>query len=286
MSVYTLPYNSREKISAHISAQEVRCKCGGTHNITINTELIDKIEKLISVIAEIKGVSSNDIHINISSANRCKARDISVGGSGWGQHVVGKAFDFNITYKGEPVSSKLIACIAQELGFTGIGRIQSVGEYIHCDVGSLAEHGGKKWLGDETVKGGTSGSVINEPQTYWNYYGLNRNDYFKSTTNSGSDKIKELQNILNSKGSHLAVDGICGKLTLAELKKYSIEFKDKGTLTKWVQEVLNAKGFDSGEADGICGAKTVNALNNWQKANNLGVGKFYGTDWETFVKGV
>lgn len=155
MGVYALPYNSKNKISAHISAWELKCKCGGTHNITVNTDLIDKIEKLISVIATIKNVPVADIHINISSANRCKQYDIAVGGSGWGMHVVGKALDFNITYKNQPIDSKLIACIAQEIGFTGIGRIKSVGEYIHCDVGTLAEHGGKKWLGDETVAGGT-----------------------------------------------------------------------------------------------------------------------------------
>ena len=100
------------------------------------------------------------------------------------------------------------------------------------------------------------------------------------------EKIKEVKGILNSKGSRLDVDGICGKLTIAELKKYSIEQGDKGTLTKWVQEVLNIKGFNCGSADGICGAKTIKALNDWQRANGLGVGKFYGTDWEHFVKGI
>lgn len=284
MGVYALPYNSRDKLSAHISAWELKCKCGGTHNITVNTDLIDKIEKLISVIATIKNVPVADVHINISSANRCKQHDIAVGGSGWGMHVVGKALDFNITYKNQPVDSKLIACIAQEIGFTGIGRIKSVGEYIHCDVGTLAEHGNKKWLGDETVAGGTSGSIINEPQTYWDYYGLKRSDYIKSAVSTETNPNKQLQTILNNKGSKLDVDGIIGNLTLSSLRDYTIEPNDSGELTKWTQQKLKALGYDV-DVNGTADTKTMNAIHKFQKDNGLGEGKCLGGgDWAVLLK--
>ena len=264
MSVYVLPYNSTEKLSPHISAQELRCKCGGTHNITVNTDLLDKTEKLINTIADIKGLPSEDVHIYISSANRCKRHDINVGGSGWGMHVVGKALDFTIKAKDETISPKLIACIAQEIGFTGIGRITN--EYIHCDVGTLAEHGGKQWYGDEMVAGGTSGSVINVPNTYWNYYGLNRADYFKYNKTEESLE-KQLQSVLNKMGENLDVDGVIGEKSLSALKKYNVQKGEKGEFIRVIQKILNDKGYDCGDADGVAGDRTIQALCNvaWDK---------------------
>lgn len=284
---YELPYNSDKQLSPHINAQELKCKCGGCHNITVDTELIDKAESLISNVAITQGADEKDVHINISSANRCKQHDINVGGSGWGMHVVGKAIDFQLTYKGNAIDSRLIACVAQEIGFNGIGRIPSVGDYIHCDVGTLAEHGGIKWLGDETAKGGTSGSVIYEPNTYWNYYGLDRNEYFKGDTSIEDNDTPEvkLQKILNDKGSSLDTDGIIGTLTLTELRNYTIEPNDSGELTKWVQEKLKSLGYDI-DVNGTADEKTMNVIHEFQKKNGLGIGKnLSGGDWAILMKG-
>lgn len=284
MGVYTLPYNSKEKLSSHIGAWELKCKCGGTHSIIVNEELIDKMEKLISAITKVYKVSADDVHVNISSANRCKQRDIAVGGSGWGMHTLGKALDYQITVKGKVVDSKLIACIAQEIGFNGIGRIKSTGEYIHSDVGTLAEHGGKKWLGDETVAGGTSGSVINEPKTYWEYYGLKRSDYIKEELSKETNPSKQLQIILNNKGAKLVVDGIVGNLTLSELRKYIIEPNDGGELTKWTQQKFKSLGYDI-DVNGVADKKMMDAIHKFQKDNNLGEGLYLGGgDWSTLLR--
>ena len=263
MAIYTLPYNSRNQLSQHINAQELRCKCGGTHSITVNTDLIDRIEKLLGVVADAYKVNVKDVHINISSANRCKQHDINVGGSGWGMHVVGKALDYRVTCNGQVIDTREIAAIAQELGFTGIGRIPITpgsnipSDYIHSDVGTIAEHTGSKWLGDECVKGGTSGSVIREPQTYWNYYGISRKKYFPAPVLTPE---KQLQTALNGLGEKLDVDGVIGDKSLEALKKHPIRQGERGDYVKAVQTILNAKGYDCGEPDGIAGNKTTAAI--------------------------
>lgn len=128
---------STEKLSAHFGAAEMRCKCGGTHDTKVDTELMDKLEKL----RETLGCSK----IIVNSGYRCPAHDKNVGGSGSGQHTKGTAADI-VCYdgKGKIISSKIVCCAAQELGFTGIANIDSAYTAAHVDVRA------GKWFGDET----------------------------------------------------------------------------------------------------------------------------------------
>jgi hypothetical protein len=66
-------------------------------------------------------------------------------------------------------------------------------------------------------------------------------------------------------------------------KKYSIELNDRGNLIKWVQERLTQLGFDAGYADGFAEKPTMDAIYSWQKANGLGVGNLYGSDWDVLL---
>ena len=165
---------------------------------------------------------------------------------------------------GKIISTKKVACEAQEVGFGGIGNIDSTYTAIHVDVRT-----GSKWYGDEAVAGGTSGSVTDD---FNRYYAVN------------SNYIAELQTILNAKGAHLTVDGIAGAKTLSECYKYTIEPGDQGQLTRWVQQRLNALGFSCGQADGISGTMTMNAIHEFQRANNHSVGVLKNTDWDVLVK--
>lgn len=168
----TLKYDSTEQLTRHINAREVRCKCGGTHDTIIDMQLLETIENVIDDIASFEGVSSDDVKIYISSGYRCRQHDINVGGNGSGTHTTGNALDFEIIVNHRVYDNKIIAALMQEHGFTGIGRIDN--SYIHGDNAPISAHGGIKWLGDETVPGGTSGSIIKESDTYWRYYNIKR----------------------------------------------------------------------------------------------------------------
>lgn len=106
-----------------------------------------------------------------------------------------------------------------------------------------------------------------------------------------SDKIKELQQILNAKGFTLVEDGFFGINTLNALRKYTIEINDSGTLTKWTQEFLTSKGYNVGIVDGIAGAPTMFGVEQFQKAKNLGTVKrnnytyLGGDDWYYLIEG-
>ena len=111
-------------------------------------------------------------------------------------------------------------------------------------------------------------------------------DGYRSGATASSDAkadIKGLQTILNNAGAGLVVDGIVGEKTLAAVKKYSIELNDRGNLIKWVQERLTQLGFDAGYADGFAEKPTMDAIYSWQKANGLGVGNLYGSDWDVLL---
>lgn len=106
-----------------------------------------------------------------------------------------------------------------------------------------------------------------------------------------SDKIKELQQILNAKGFTLVEDGLFGINTLNALRKYTIEINDAGALTKWTQEYLAQKGYNVGIVDGIAGAQTMFGIEQFQHAKNLGTVKrngytyLGGDDWYHLIEG-
>ena len=105
-----------------------------------------------------------------------------------------------------------------------------------------------------------------------------------------SDKVKELQQILNSKGFTLVEDGLFGINTLNALRKYTIEINDSGALTKWTQEFLAQKGYNVGYIDGLAGPQTMFGIEQFQHAKNLGTAKrnnytyLGGDDWYHLIE--
>lgn len=97
-------------------------------------------------------------------------------------------------------------------------------------------------------------------------------------------QILELQKILNTRGFGLAEDGKMGESTYKAICNYTIDYGDKGEICKWIQKRLNSMGFNCGNPDGIIGTNTVNAIHSWQRANGLGEGTMYGSDFYYFCK--
>lgn len=128
----------KSQLSPHFNVQEFRCKCGKEHEILLSMELVDKLEKLYSAL--------NCSKIIVTSGYRCTAHDKNVGGNGSGQHTKGNAADICCYGQdGQPISSKIVCCKAQDIGFGGIANITTEYKYTHVDVRT-----GSKWYGDET----------------------------------------------------------------------------------------------------------------------------------------
>ena len=156
MAVKTYKFNDITQLSPHFNVKEFKCKCGGSHDILISDELVDKLEKLYAKL--------NCSKIIITSGYRCANHDKNVGGSGTGQHTKGNAAD-TCCYgqDGKPISSKIVCCAAQDIGFSGIANINTSYQYTHVDVRS-----GSKWYGDET-KGNSSVTT-----DFYKYFGTKK----------------------------------------------------------------------------------------------------------------
>lgn len=268
--IKTYKSTDRIQLSEHFNCSEFKCKCNIIHNYLISDELITKLEQLFSSLNATKAI--------ISSGYRCAAHDKAVGGNSTGQHTKGTACDI-IFYglDGKPISSKIVSCKAQDLGFTGIANIKKNYTYIHLDVRSSG-----RYYGDEYV---STHTVTND---FYSYYGISKSQTFSTTSgkwdNCKDDLIGQLQAILNSKGFKLQCDSVAGDKVLECCKKYTIQNGDRGILTKWVQTRLNYLGFSCGAVDGIAGRKTMSAIAEFQRANGLGIGYLGGNDWYYLIR--
>ena len=170
MAVIHYNYNDSTQLSPHFNVQEFRCKCGSAHDILVSDELIQKLEELYTALDCSK--------IIVSSGYRCPNHDKSVGGTSTGQHTKGTAADIVCYDKnGDIISSKLVCCSAQDLGFGGIANITSSYTSTHVDVRTSY-----RWLGNEVYG---NGSVTDD---FYRYYNISKNgDFEKSSGISGID---------------------------------------------------------------------------------------------------
>ena len=151
MSVKTYNFADTTQLSPHFNVQEFCCKCGDAHATLVSDELVQKLEALRSAL-DCKSIV-------ITSGYRCPSHDAAVS-TGRGQHTKGTAADICCYGKdGKPISSKLVCCKAQDLGFKGIANITSAYDCTHVDMRTSGQ-----WYGDEVYG---NGDVTNDFYSYF-----------------------------------------------------------------------------------------------------------------------
>lgn len=182
--VKTYAYSDAIQLTEHFNSAEFRCKDSGNHEYKVDEALVKNMEALFTKIPELFGITVSKIIL--TSGYRCSNHDVSVGGSGSGPHVDGFAADI-CCYddSNKPISSKMVCCAAQEIGFRGIANITSAYIYTHVDMKDrkTAQGVSYKWFGNEIYGNGTVTS------DFWSYYGLTK------TTNKTDSKVVQLNGI-------------------------------------------------------------------------------------------
>ena len=154
--IKTYPFTDDTQLTPHFNAHEFKCKCGQPHDFQLADELVSKLEELYGKLKCSK--------IIVTSGFRCVTHDKNVGGSGTGQHTKGNAADICCYGQdGNPISSKIVCCTAQDIGFTGIANINESYQYTHGDVRT-----GSKWYGNEIHGNGTVTS------DFYQYFGSSK----------------------------------------------------------------------------------------------------------------
>lgn len=280
MAVKTLKYNSTAQLTKHINARELRCKCGKQHDTMYDPVLLEQIETIMSLVKADK--------VLITSGFRCPDHDKAVGGNGRGQHTKGAAVDAKFVRNGSYISTKVISCIAQDLGMKGIANINADYTAIHLDHRATGKYYGNELKGTNTVT-----------NNFYTYYNLTPEDVRLTdepidTPEGDQDTeqwdydydaaIKELQTILNQKGHRLKVDGIAGNNTLNAVKQYTIGRGDQGPLTGWTKRRLQSLKCSCTDTNSV-DLLTVSAIRLFETMQKLPVnGVIAGNDWYALLK--
>lgn len=165
--VTTFSYDDKTQISSHFNVQEFKCKCGKNHDILINLYLVYILEKMYETM--------NCSMILLSSAYRCPDYDKQIGGF-VGQHGIGNAVDAAFYDKDKKViSTKILSCLAQDMGLGGIANINKTYTSIHLDARTS-----NIWKGNEIISNNTVTS------DFYSYYGLTKSDVYGTTTTTSS----------------------------------------------------------------------------------------------------
>lgn len=238
MAIRTVTYTKDKQLSPHFKLSDFKCK---------ESNIIKYSEEFIALLEKIFTTCKNVGKIIIESGYRTPAYSEKVGGSRTDAHTVGIAADiFTYDKKGVLISPKYAACVAQDLGFTGIGLMTNS---LHLDVRNSQNYKNSKWWGDE-ING------KDDIKDFYNYTGLTRKQV--NTLMGRDEKIsvtyqaytnKWLSNVVDTKeyaGSYGT--NICA--VLASLNEGDITYrvhipkdKNKKQSARWLPAVKNRQDY-------------------------------------------
>ena len=270
--VKTYKYDDKTQLTPHFNVQEFRCKCGRNHDTLLSEELVNKLEEIYAKL--------NCSKIIISSGYRCIAHDKAVGGSGGGYHTKGMAADYCCyDQKGNIISTKIVSCVAQDLGLGGIANINQSYTYIHSDVRT-----GYRWFGNEIINYNTVTS------DFYKYYGLTKQeveDFCNKYKDEDTEPVEE------PKDDVVTPDPINEPVVVPEpdpnKNPYNepselISEKSSGDSVRWLQWELTRCGFYNDEVSGVFDIFTYGALLAFQKKNGLTVDALCGNQTKKAIK--
>ena len=176
-TVYLSKAGRVSHISPHFVLMEMASK-DGSDKVLYSTELMAMLEKL-------RDYGGFTVHIN--SGYRSPSYNRRIGGASKSQHTLGMAADISVRKDGKTVSSKLICCLCQTLGFKGIAYISE--SAVHVD---MRESG--SYRGDE--RKGYSGNVGGD---FYRYFGIRKSevDALKKKENSKKEEETMTQQQFN-----------------------------------------------------------------------------------------
>ena len=219
-----ITYQKNTQISSHFNSSEFKCPHCGVSKIS--TELIKKAEEIFSKVNASKCI--------VSSGYRCPYYDELMNGFA-GRHSESIAMDCcYYDSSGKIIPSKIICCVAFDLGFSGIAKIDN--NYVHLDIRSNGTY-----RGDET-RGNSS--YWTNPYTYFNVSSKDIEKYTQGNINTEGKyqshglNTKWYPNVKFTENNYAGVFGISIDGIYIDNLKYRVKVDGR-----WLPEVTGRNDY-------------------------------------------
>lgn len=147
------------KVSEHFTLGEFVSPKDKVDIVKIDDRLLDMLEILRAVLGG-DGIAT----VGITSGYRSPAYNRSIGGASQSRHTYGDAADVVCKQNGKRISGKLICCLCQDLGFTGVALNKGSGYSVHLDMRPSGTYRGDERYGYDNNVGGD----------FYSYFGIKK----------------------------------------------------------------------------------------------------------------